>query len=81
MSPTWTKPVTLALEGPGKFTTIRTLQEATWALIEDWPVEDGPALDRALTVIEAALKGKKRPEDARMALIAAAREAQIEMRE
>lgn len=81
MSLTWTKPVTLALEGPGKFTTIRTLQEATWALIEDWPLEDGPALDRALTVIEAALKGKKKPEDARMAFIAAAREAQIEMRE
>ncbi|MDG3576638.1 DUF982 domain-containing protein [Rhizobium sp. YJ-22] len=81
MSDNWNKGVTLALEGPGKFTTISTLQQASWALIEDWPTEDGEALDRALLVIEAALKGRKTPEQARMAFIAAAHEAQIEIRE
>ncbi|MBN9029555.1 MAG: hypothetical protein BGO05_22790 [Rhizobiales bacterium 63-7] len=81
MSERWNKGVTLALEGPGKFTTISTLQQASWALIEDWPTEDGEALDRALLIIEAALKGRKTPEQARMAFIAAAHEAQIEIRE
>jgi len=81
VSERWNKGVTLALEGPGKFTTISTLQQASWALIEDWPTEDGEALDRALLIIEAALKGRKTPEQARMAFIAAAHEAQIEIRE
>ena len=81
MSERWNKGVTLALEGPDKFTTISTLQQASWALIEDWPTEDGEALDRALLIIEAALKGRKTPEQARMAFIAAAHEAQIEIRE
>ncbi len=81
MSERWNKGVTLALEGPGKFTTISTLQQASWALIEDRPTEDGEALDRALLIIEAALKGRKTPEQARMAFIAAAHEAQIEIRE
>jgi hypothetical protein len=75
----WNKGVTLALEAPGQFTTINNLREASWALIEDWPIEDGEALDHALLVIEAALKGKKTPEEARLAFIAAAREAGIEI--
>lgn len=81
MSERWNKGVTLALEGPDKFTTISTLQQASWALIDDWPTEDGEALDGALLIIEAALKGRKTPEQARMAFIAAAHEAQIEIRE
>lgn len=76
----WSKSVTLALEAPGKFTTIRNIQEASWALIEDWPTEDGSALDHALLVFEAAIKGKKTAEDARRAFIAAAHEAGIEVR-
>lgn len=81
MNKDWNKAVILALEAPGKFTTIGNLQQASWALIEDWPIEDGEALDRALLVIEAAIKGKKTSEEARSAFIAAAREAQIEIRE
>ncbi|MGV3548791.1 DUF982 domain-containing protein [Rhizobium sp.] len=80
MNGNWSKGVTLALEGPGKFTTIRNMQEASWALIEDWPTEDGAALDHVLLVIEAAMKGKKTPEDVRRAFIAAAHEARIEVR-
>lgn len=81
VSKNWNKSVTLALEEPGKFTTISNLQEASWALIEDWPLEEGEALDKALLVIEAALKGKKTAEEARFAFIAAAHEAEIEIKE
>ena len=81
VSNNWNKGVTLALEAPGKYTTISNIQQASWALIEDWPLEEGEALDRALLVIEAAIKGKKTPEEARFAFIAAAHEAGIEIRE
>ncbi len=49
-------------------------------LIEDWPLEDGPELDKALVIFEAVLKGKKAPEAARLAFIAAAMEAGIEVK-
>jgi hypothetical protein len=81
LSKFWNKGVTLALEGPGKFTTVNTLEEASWALIEDWPLEEGEALDKALLVFEAAISGKKPPEAARLAFIAAAIEAGIEVKE
>lgn len=80
MSIKWNKGVTLALEGPGQFTTISTIQEASWALIEDWPTEDGEALDKALIALEHAMKGKKTAEAARLAFIAAAIEAGIEVK-
>ena len=76
----WHKGVTLALDGPGQYRTITTLQEASWALIEDWPLEDGEALDKALIVFEAAMKGKKTAEAARLAFIAAAIEAGIDIK-
>ncbi|KKX29206.1 DUF982 domain-containing protein [Rhizobium sp. LC145] len=81
MSKDWNKGVTLALEGPGKFTTISTIQEASWALIEDWPLDEGDALDKALLTLEQAMKGKKSAEAARLAFIAAAHEAGIEIKE
>lgn len=81
MSNNWNKAVILALESPGKFTTISNVQQASWALIEDWPLEDGEALNHALIVIEAAIKGKKTSEEARLAFIAAAHEAEIEVRQ
>lgn len=70
----------LALEGPGKYTTISNATEASWALIEDWPLEDGTALDRALLVFAAVAEGKKSTEDARRAFVAAAVEAGIDIR-
>jgi ribosome-binding ATPase YchF (GTP1/OBG family) len=81
LSKSWNKGVTLALEGPEKFTTITTIQEASWALIEDWPTEEGEALDRALIILEDAMKGKKSAEAARLAFIAAAHEAGIDIKE
>lgn len=80
MEKPWTKPVTLALDGPEGFVTISTTQAASWALIEDWPTEDGDALDRALLVCADVKQGKRTDEDARKAFLAAAAEAGIAVR-
>jgi hypothetical protein len=76
----WPQPVTLALEEPGQYVTIDTTQAASWAMIEDWPTEDGPALDKALLVCADVIKGKRSNEDARKAFIAAAIEAGIDIK-
>jgi hypothetical protein len=81
MNKPWSKPVILALEGPGKYTTISTPQEASWAMIEDWPLDDGTALDRALIVCADVAAGRKSPEDARRAFLFAVAEAGIPVRE
>jgi len=81
MDKPWSKPVTLALEGPGVYTTISTAQQASWAMIEDWPLEDGTALDRALEVCAEVATGKKSTEDARRAFLFAVAEAGIHVRE
>ncbi|KQS59408.1 hypothetical protein ASG39_19045 [Rhizobium sp. Leaf371] len=80
MSDDWNKGVTLALGEHGAFTTISNNQEASWALIEDWPLEDGEALDAALLTLEAAMNGKTSAEAARLSFIAAAHEAGIEIK-
>ncbi len=77
----WSKPVLIALEQPGQFTAITTPQEASWAMIEDWPLEDGVALDKALLVCADVATGKKTPEDARRAFLFAAAEAGLAVRE
>jgi hypothetical protein len=75
----WAKPVLLAVEEPGVYVTIDTTQAASWAMIEDWPTEDGPALDKALLVCADVIKGKRTNDDARLAFIAAAVEAGIDI--
>ena len=79
MNTKWSKPVLVALEEPGNYTSIETTQAASWAMIEDWPVEEGDALDHALLVFAAVGAGKKKPEDARRAFIAAALEAGLDI--
>jgi hypothetical protein len=76
----WPEPVLLALEEPGQYVTIATTQAASWAMIEDWPTEDGPALDRALLICADVINGKRSNEDARKAFVAAAIEAGIDMK-
>lgn len=79
MTKTWSKPVILALGEDGADVTIDSTEAASWAMIEDWPTDDGEALDKALLVCAAVVerKGKKTDEDARKAFIAAAIEAGI----
>jgi hypothetical protein len=81
MQSRWSKPVSIAIEGPGKYTTISNATEASWAMIEDWPLEEGPALDRALEICAAVAEGRKPAEDARRAFIFAAAEAGMDVRE
>jgi hypothetical protein len=75
MTAQWKKPVLVALEPEGEMVEIASTQAASWALIEDWPEEDGPALDKALLIFAAVDKGKKSHEDARKAFIEAVIEA------
>jgi hypothetical protein len=77
MTPRWKSPVFIAFEQDGEMTEIASTQAASWALIEDWPEEDGTALDHALLVFAAVDKGKKTHEDARRAFIEAAKEARL----
>ncbi len=81
MDKPWKKPVTLAIEGPGQYVTIATTQAASWAMIEDWPMEESTALDRALAICAAVQEGKRTDEDARRAFIDAAVEAGIPIQE
>lgn len=77
MNSPWKTPVTLMLGEPPVETSVSTTQAAAWAMIEDWPIEDGTALDRALAIVAAVDAGKRKPEEAREAFIAAAQEAGI----
>lgn len=78
MNTPWKKPVLVAFEEPGVYTSIETTQAASWAMIEDWPEEDGDALDRALIICAAVDAGKKKPEEARKAFVAAIIEAGLD---
>ncbi|RWX79030.1 DUF982 domain-containing protein [Neorhizobium lilium] len=80
MNTPWTQPVVLSLGEPPEETIIETTQGAAWAMIEDWPIEDGTALDRALAICAAVDAGKRKPEEARQAFIEAALEAGILVR-
>jgi hypothetical protein len=77
----WSKAVTIALGDPVEWVVIDTTQAASWAMIEDWPLEEATALDRALTVCADVTSGKRTAEDARRAFIEAVKEAEIAMKE
>ncbi len=80
MQTPWKKPVLIALEEPGVYVSIESTQAASWALIEDWPEEDGEMLDRALLVFAAVGAGKKTLEEARKAFVDAAIEAGLDVK-
>lgn len=80
MAGDWTKGVTVALDGDSGFVTIANTTQASWAMIEDWPLDEAPALDRALEVCAAVVEGRMKPEDARKAFVAAAVEAGLPMK-
>lgn len=76
----WKKPVVVLIGEPPEEMVISTTQAAAWAMIEDWPTEDGTLLDRALAVCAAVDAGKRKPEEARDAFAAAAQEAGVLVR-
>lgn len=77
MQTPWLKPVVVLIGDPPVETTIATTQGASWLLIEDWPLEEGPALTRALAICAGVLERKNKPEEAREAFVEAAREAGV----
>jgi hypothetical protein len=77
MNTPWNKPVVVKLGDPPVEIKIDTTQAAAWAMIEDWPTEDGTLLDRALSVCAAVDAGRRKPEEARQAFADAASEAGI----
>ena len=77
MTASWKTPVIISIGEPPVETSIDTLEAAAWALIEDWPTEEGAALDRALTACTSVMEGKRKPEEARAPFVAAASEAGI----
>lgn len=80
MNETWSKPVTLhGIGEDGEDLMVDSTRAASWAMIEDWPVEDGEALDKALLVCANVANGKGKDEEARKAFIEAAIEAGIKM--
>lgn len=76
----WKQPVIVSIGEPPVETAIESVQAAAWAMIEDWPTEDGEALDRALLLFAAIDAGKRKPEDGRKAFVDAAIEAGILIR-
>ncbi|MDP9835819.1 hypothetical protein J2T09_000561 [Neorhizobium huautlense] len=80
MQKPWNKPVVVMIGEPPVETAIETTQAASWAMIEDWPIEDEPACDKALLIFAEVSKGKRADEDARQAFLAAAVEAGILVR-
>lgn len=80
MNTPWKTPVVIMIGEPAAETVIATTQTAAWAMIEDWPDEDGEMLDRALLIIADVDKGRRKPEDARQAFVKAAQEAGILVR-
>ncbi|SIQ79208.1 Protein of unknown function [Rhizobium sp. RU35A] len=77
MSKAWKKSVVVRLGDPAEDVVIDSTQAAAWAMIEDWPLDEGPALDRALLVLAAVDAGRQTDDAAREAFVAAAEEAAI----
>ncbi len=71
----WRKPV-VVLIGSAKY-IVRNAHEAAWLLADKWPVMSGRSFMRALRACAASLEGKCSEAYARLALIAAARKAQL----
>ncbi|MBP1850196.1 DUF982 domain-containing protein [Rhizobium halophytocola] len=77
----WPKPIVLALGENGEDVTIDSTEAASWAMIEDWPMEDGEVLDKALLICADVVRGKRKDEEARKAFLEAAIEAGIAIRQ
>ena len=73
--------VKLAVHGLGKYRVVRTVQEAAETLMERWPTHEGEAFEDALKTCLSVMQGSEGPEAVRAALIRAAREADVDVRD
>ncbi|WP_431323458.1 DUF982 domain-containing protein [Rhizobium sp. YTU87027] len=70
-------PLMLMMGGPEKYRLITSLGDVAEALIAAWPIDDGEDYVVAVKACLDAIHGNASPQDARAALISAAREAGI----
>lgn len=73
----WNKPV-IVVVGSAKH-IVKSTPEAAWLLADKWPVVTSKPFMRALRACSAALEGKCSKAFARLALIAAARHANLQV--
>ncbi len=70
-------PLMLVMGGPEKYRLVTSLGDVAEALIAAWPTDDGEDYVVAVRVCLEAIHGNVSSDDARAALIRAAREAGI----
>jgi len=73
----WNRPVSLEMYGRGHYRVVSSAKDAGRVLRNEWPRFVGRNYDVALQMCNAALKEDADPEQARLAFLAAAREADI----
>ncbi|WP_420829018.1 DUF982 domain-containing protein [Ensifer adhaerens] len=77
LAATWDSTLVILLPGMSRAIEIKDARNAQFVLAERWPVTYGPAFQRALAFCARATEGKCSPTRARLALLAAAREAKV----
>ncbi|WEA24052.1 DUF982 domain-containing protein [Rhizobium binxianense] len=70
-------PLMLVVSGPEKYKLVASLWEAANMLMACWPIDDGEEYLTAVMACRDAIRGDISAEDAREALIRAAKEAGI----
>ena len=76
----WQASVAINLDRLGGPRFVGSTQEAALLLIDHWPVRCGAAFLHALRICAEALEEEVPPEEARLAFVAAAEEADIILR-
>ncbi|TAV08413.1 DUF982 domain-containing protein [Rhizobium ruizarguesonis] len=65
------------MRGPATHKIVRTLGDAAYILIKDWPFDDGDEYVAAVKACVDAMSGQIAPDEFRQALLRAANEAGI----
>lgn len=74
---TWEQGLTVKIAEGTRLHLVQDARNAAYLLAEKWPVTYGRAYQRALAYCGRAMEGRCSPGRARLAFIAAAREAEI----
>jgi hypothetical protein len=77
LSVIWDHALAILLPGTSRTIDIRDPRSAMYVLAEKWPVTYGRAFQRALALCAKAIEGRCSPSMARLAFLAAAREANV----
>jgi hypothetical protein len=77
LSVIWENALAILLPGMPRAMRIKDPRNAMFVLAEKWPVTYGRAFQRALAFCAKAIEGKCSPSKARLAFLAAAREANV----